>query len=228
MPLNISLNTNSGLVGSTVIVTLDLPDTFDINKLTNNRIYFGDILADSYSIIDPNNIEVVVPSNSISDYIRLEIGNSISNYEYFDVIYEDIVFDKKQKKKSKFDTGIGSTPIYNKDFSFSNYTQISDENTIIQNIYNIILTRPGERIFNPDFGCSIHQEVFHLMDSDDIEESKILDILINDIGIFEPRATILKDRSIVNVSPDSNSINIILAVLVPTGSVKDVAVTIGI
>lgn len=41
----------------------------------------------------------------------------------------------------------------------------SEEDNIKQSVYIILMTRKGERIMHPDFGCDLNRYVFELMDS---------------------------------------------------------------
>lgn len=60
-----------------------------------------------------------------------------------------------------------------------NYTTLTQAK---DNLKNLILTRKGERIMNPTFGCDIYKVLFEQMDSGLIEskiESTILDAVSN-------------------------------------------------
>ena len=69
--------------------------------------------------------------------------------------------------------------------------------TVKQNFTNLIMTVPGERIMNPDFGVGIIQYLFELSVSDNVYE-----ILIDDIrsqtSKYLPIVQILSIASIVN------------------------------
>ena len=47
------------------------------------------------------------------------------------------------------------------------------------------------------------------------------------INTYEKRITLIRSESIVSVDPDNNKIDIIFAIQVPTGEVKEVGVTLG-
>jgi len=60
-----------------------------------------------------------------------------------------------------------------------NYTTLSQAK---DNLKNLILTKKGERIFNPSFGCDIHKVLFEQIDSELIEnkiENSILESVSN-------------------------------------------------
>ena len=70
------------------------------------------------------------------------------------------------------------------------------EEDIRQAIYLIIMTRKGERVMRPDFGCSIHEYAFENMDYETlskieqtVEEALILGVpRIRDIEVHASRA----------------------------------------
>ena len=59
------------------------------------------------------------------------------------------------------------------------------EEDIKQAIYIIIMTRKGERVMRPDFGCSVHDYAFDTMDYENLTrvEEAVKDALI----LWEPR-----------------------------------------
>lgn len=76
--------------------------------------------------------------------------------------------------------GIGINKSSNKGGIFAvNYTTLTQAK---DNLKNLILTRKGERIMNPTFGCDIYKVLFEQMDGGLIEskiESTILDAVSN-------------------------------------------------
>lgn len=220
----ISISPDAGLVGETIsILTLS---QFDPIK-GNNVIYFGDVVASQFDLISQNQIDVVVPIGSTSGDIRIRTPHKVSNLVFFIVIYEDVSFEIATKKEGNFSPGVVRNPVYNKDLSISNFSEVSDENSMIQNIYNILLTRPGERIFNPTFGCDVHNRIFELMEVRETVESEVLKIIQESISTFEPRVTVVNELSTVDVVEDENYINVNLRVSVPSGREQDIKLTIG-
>ena len=73
---------------------------------------------------------------------------------------------------------------------------LKNENAIARSVRNIVMTVPGERFFQPDFGSGINRALFNNMD--DITASLIEDQIRESIKNYEPR---VKLRSVV-VSPD--------------------------
>ena len=73
---------------------------------------------------------------------------------------------------------------------------LKNENAIARSIRNIVLTVPGEKFFDPDFGTKISDSLFELLD--DISASVIKDQIVYSIETYEERV-ILKN---VRVEPD--------------------------
>ncbi len=225
MALTIQLGSNTGFIGNVLTITA-MVGTFD-SVPASNRVYFDEILAPEITIINSQNIQVVIPSNAVSSYIHVETPSDVSNYEYFTIVFEDVFFPEKKKTNNRFDFGVGIAPTYTTDYSMNNFSQIGDENNIVQNIYNILLTRPGERLFNPGFGCEIHNLIFNLVESDEEIEDQLLNMIDNSIDLYEPRAKLIKETSIVDFNSENGVVSILLTVEMPRGSVREVAIRIG-
>lgn len=65
----------------------------------------------------------------------------------------------------------------------------SDLQVIISALRNLLLTRQGERLMNPDFGTNIHKLVFELDTS--VLEAQVEQEVTQAINKFEPRVTIV-------------------------------------
>lgn len=78
--------------------------------------------------------------------------------------------------------------------------QISGEEDIKQAIYLILMTRKGERVMRPEFGCEIHKYAFETMDFTTLSqmESAVKRALI----LFEPRITEVEIRA--EIDPQSS------------------------
>lgn len=215
---------DSGAVGS--VISIYTTSEFDPIE-SNNIIFFGDVVASQFTLINSSRLDVVVPIGAESGDVYVKTSSKISNSEFFIVIYEEIFFDRKVKNPGRFFVGATGRAIYNRDISITDFSEITDENSMIQNLYNIILTRPGERLFNPDFGCGIHDLVFKLMEGDDISRSALLDSIEQSLEIYEPRISLNKQNSTVSINNDTNSIEINLHVIVPSGNVRVVSLSFG-
>lgn len=78
---------------------------------------------------------------------------------------------------------------------------LTDIESVYQSLYNILNTRKGERLFEPEFGISLEDYLFEL--DDDLTESA----LMQDLGIaimnYEARVTIdYRNSSITKVQND--------------------------
>jgi phage baseplate assembly protein W len=61
----------------------------------------------------------------------------------------------------------------------------ADESLILQSIWLILATAPGERVMRPDFGCGIHQLVFAVNDPATLRRAE--DMVRNALIRWEPR-----------------------------------------
>lgn len=86
--------------------------------------------------------------------------------------------------------------------------EIWDVDVINQSITNILSTNYGERIFLPSFGSSLIRYIFSNITSETGE--KLLDTVIGEILKWEDRITINDRECKLMVSPDSNSIVLII------------------
>jgi len=137
-----------------------------------------------------------------------------------------VYYDASASKRNKFfadpsrpgreNERASHSAVYNRDLGFNNFAEITDENSLIQNIYSILLTRKGERLFNPDFGTTIEERVFSIMNEDD--ETSILQECFTAINDYEPRVSVDYDESKVEIDSDANTIRIIIAVVLPSGN----------
>ncbi len=73
---------------------------------------------------------------------------------------------------------------------------LKNENAIARSVRNIILTNPGEKVFDPFFGSNVSNILFETVD--DITAVSIQDEIENSLKNYEPRVEILN----VLVDPD--------------------------
>ena len=66
---------------------------------------------------------------------------------------------------------------------------LSNENAIARAVRNIVLTTPGEKFFDPDFGSSVSEILFENVD--DITAISIEDEIKNCLGNYEPRVELI-------------------------------------
>ena len=73
---------------------------------------------------------------------------------------------------------------------------LKNENAIARAVRNIVLTTPGEKFFDPDFGSSISEILFENVD--DITAVSIEDEIKSCLNNYEPRV------ELINVNVDAN------------------------
>ena len=84
---------------------------------------------------------------------------------------------------------------------------LSNENAIARAVRNIVLTTPGEKFFDPDFGSSVSEILFENVD--DITAVSIEDEIKSSLKNYEPRVELIN----VNVNPnfDANQFDVIIS-----------------
>ena len=84
---------------------------------------------------------------------------------------------------------------------------LSNENAIARSVRNIVLTSPGEKIFDPDFGSNIGEILFENID--EITAVSIREEIQNSLENYEPRVDIID----VDVRPnyDMNQFDVIIS-----------------
>ena len=73
---------------------------------------------------------------------------------------------------------------------------LKNENAIARAVRNIVLTTPGEKLFDPDFGSSVSEILFENVD--DITAVSIQDEIRSCVNNYEPRV------DLINVDVDPN------------------------
>ena len=73
---------------------------------------------------------------------------------------------------------------------------LKNENAIARAVRNIVLTTPGEKFFDPDFGSSVSEILFENVD--EISAVSIQDEIRNCLNNYEPRV------DLINVDVDPN------------------------
>ena len=83
---------------------------------------------------------------------------------------------------------------------------LKNANAIARSVRNIVLTFPGEKPFNPNFGSRISRSLFENIDN--ISAITIRDEIENSIRRFEPR--VILDDIIVKPDFDNNSFDVLI------------------
>ena len=182
----------------------DKPVSIDYG--TEDRLYV--IVPDDIS----GSVNVVVYRKMNSTGTEKQLTNPTTVYVKNDQYSRDIKLNEKlpagiiKRKASR-------SALYNRDLGFSNFTEITDETSLIQNVYSILLTRKGERLFDQNFGTRIEDSIFKL--GYEYSEVDLLKECIEAVEKYEPRVTIDGDRSSCDFD-DSGTYHLILCVILPT------------
>ena len=125
----------------------------------------------------------------------------------------------ERMKPGVVDSKVSRTATYNRDFGFKGFVEITDENSMIQNLYSCLLTRKGERLFNPDFGTTIEERIFSLRTG--TSSSEILKECFSVLETYEPRIQLAYEHcSIADRGP--HGICLTLGIIVPGGNVETI------
>ena len=83
---------------------------------------------------------------------------------------------------------------------------LKNENAIARAVRNIVLTTPGEKFFDPDFGSSISEILFENVD--DITAVSIRDEIKSSLSNYEPRVELID--VVVDPNFDENQFDVII------------------
>jgi phage baseplate assembly protein W len=124
--------------------------------------------------IDLNNL--IRPKNVNSSITNVAKQATISN-----PVYVDLHFDIELAKS----VGLGNNSANSKDIVVD--TNVEAIKNSIRNIFN---TRPGEKVLNPEFGCSLEKYLFDAVSN--LGAQAIGDDISTALATFEPRVTLIK------------------------------------
>lgn len=93
-------------------------------------------------------------------------------------------------------------------FSADKVATVADLDSINQSIYSILSTKPGERLFNPEFGSLLEELLFEPID--DRTAFMIWDYLVKALGTYEPRVRIHFGLTTVTPFPDDQKYEIVI------------------
>jgi len=83
-----------------------------------------------------------------------------------------------------------------------------DVQSVYQSLYNILNTKKGERLFEPDFGIALEDDLFEL--DDDITQLAIMQEVITAVSKFEQRVLIDTANSTITVNRTKNTYDLVL------------------
>lgn len=87
----------------------------------------------------------------------------------------------------------------------------TNENSVKRALRNLILTQPGERRFQPDFGCNLNRFLFENIS--DYVAGLIKDVINESIAKFEPRVRVLDTLVIPNLNLNSYEVTVVFEVI---------------
>ena len=227
VPLDIIVTPSIVTPGGRMTVTIADGRTFDTGIGDLSVTFDGE-----YATIlsgDSRSLKVSVPSvpgktEGMSEVVVLDFSGAAISATC--PVYYDSSATRRVRYFSKpdgRDTGnakMSRSAVYNRDIGFIGFSEITDENSLVQNIYSILLTRKGERLFNAHFGTTIEGRVFSIMNEDD--ETAILQECFSAINEYEPRVSVDYDQSRVEVDYESNTARVIIAVVLPSGNCEHI------
>lgn len=128
---------------------------------------------------------------------------SIKEETFDGAVYTDLHLDLKMAVA----VGTGISP------GVSNDIQVSFDEAAIQNsLYNIIHTKPRQKVLDPDFGMELHKFLFEPVSK--VRGDVIGHYILNKITEFEPRVVVRQVN--VKVLPDENSYYITIFYSIPS------------
>jgi phage baseplate assembly protein W len=91
-------------------------------------------------------------------------------------------------------------------------SDVYDSQALLQSVENIILTIPGERVFQLDFGSPLMTTTFRNINEQNGE--RLLDAIIDAINKFEPRVRVISSKCVLQLIPSQNSLNIVIPFII--------------
>jgi len=88
---------------------------------------------------------------------------------------------------------------------------IKNANAISRSVRNIVMTIPGEKPFNPDFGSNVRNLLFENMDS--ISAGLIVDEIRTSIQNYEPRVELMTVEAFPDFDNNSYDVNIVYDII---------------
>ena len=126
--------------------------------------------------------------------------------------------DKAVQKKAAYRDFYTNFNVHPQNKQLAKYT---NENSVKRSVRNLILTEPGERLFQPDIGCKIRSLLFENMNS--VTALQLQNTIEETIKLHEKRARIISVEVIPNEDTHAYDIYIIFEVI---NSITPVALNI--
>lgn len=126
--------------------------------------------------------------------------------------------DKAVQKKAAYSDFYTNFNVHPHNKQLAKYT---NENSVKRSVRNLILTEPGERLFQPDIGCKIRSLLFENMNS--VTALQLQNTIEETIKLHEKRARIISIEVIPNEDTHAYDVYIIFEVI---NSITPVALNI--
>jgi len=126
--------------------------------------------------------------------------------------------DKASDKKPAYSDFYTNFNVHPQNKRLVKYT---NENAVKRSVRNLILTEPGERLFQPDIGCKIRRLLFENMSS--ITALQLKNAIEETVRLYEKRARIISVEVIPNEDTHAYDVYIIFEVI---NSITPVALNI--
>lgn len=220
-PFDIIVENPSTEPGKIIRVEVDDPDATFGNSLYDNVVKINGMTA---SIVNgsPYYIDAVVPEN-VAGVSQVQVYKKVRNKEVVltnpTTVYVNNDLTKRniklaaKKNPGEISGKTSRSALYNRDLGYSNFKEVTDETSLLQNVYSCLLTSQGERLFNQNFGTHIEDRIFTLGNT--TGEVDLLKECIEVVEKYEPRVKIDPERSSCNFD-ESGCYNLVLAVVLPT------------
>ena len=88
---------------------------------------------------------------------------------------------------------------------------LKNETAIARSVRNIVMTIPGERFFQPNFGSEVNRLLFNNID--DISASEIVDEITESIVNYEPRVDLISVEAFPNFENNQFDVAIIYEII---------------
>lgn len=126
--------------------------------------------------------------------------------------------DKASEKKPAYSDFYTNFNVHPQNKRLVKYT---NENAVKRSVRNLILTEPGERLFQPDIGCKIRRLLFENMSN--ITALQLKNAIEETVRLHEKRARIISVEVIPNEDTHAYDVYIIFEVI---NSITPVALNI--
>lgn len=121
--------------------------------------------------------------------------NTSSKLYFFDISKSGILDPKTKKTDGKADIAL-----------------LKNEEAVVESVYNILMTEPGERPMRPDFGCGLNRFLFEPIDN--VTALELVNTISRSIELYEPR--ILDYDIVITPLPDKDTFEIKIYLTVNT------------